>query len=154
MIGVDRQIRNTRPDQGGGHAPPRQPNTLINGIPPVEIEIFLRPHHTNRGDRRAIHQIALIGLVPAEDWLCGAVLTPIFVVRTDMMPPGLDRAGKAFERPHARFRLGLAGDAEGRLPTLVHGHAFGDQLVPAQQTVDQLTHLTVALEALRRVAHL
>ena len=60
------------------------------------------------------------------------------MISADVVPPGLESAGNAFEHPEVRFRLRLACQPECRSPGLIHRHAFGDELVPAKQAVNEL----------------
>jgi hypothetical protein len=46
-----------------------------------------------------------------------------------------------------RLRLGLGAEAGRGLTRLIHRHAFRDEFVPAEQTVDELAHLTIVLKA-------
>src|SRR6185437_13015381 len=60
--------------------------------------------------------------------------------------PELQTSREPFEHPHPGFGFGFAGDAKPGFMSLVHGHAFGDELVPAQHAVDELSDLAVVLE--------
>src|SRR5438445_4026627 len=71
------------------------------------------------------------------------------MVGADVMPPRLQAAGEALDHPHPRFRFWFAGDAERRFAGLIHGHAFRDELVPAEQTVDEFARLAIILKAAR-----
>src|SRR5882757_1506840 len=71
----------------------------------------------------------------------------VLLIRAEVMPPRLDAAGETVEHPEAHFRPGFAGEAEVRLAGLIYGHAFGDELVPTQEAVDEFAGEAVVLEA-------
>ena len=131
------------------HPAERQFHEFLGIVAAVVVGVLLRPDQADAGDRLAVDKVLLIGFVPAVDRFDGAVLAAIFAVGADVVPPRLDRARKPFEHPQPGLGLGLARLAEGRLARLVHGHALGDQLVPAEQAVDELAGLAVLLEAAR-----
>src|SRR5262249_42065488 len=61
--------------------------------------------------------------------------------------PGRDAAGEGVAPAEAGLRLGLARPAERRPARLVHRHALGGELVPAEHPVDPLAGVAVLLEA-------
>ena len=69
-----------------------------------------------------------------------------------MMPPRLQSARDAVEHPHPGLRFGLAGEAERGVARLIHRHAFRDELVPAEQAVNEFAGLAIALKAARLAA--
>ena len=63
------QIRNARADERLGPASPRQLNQLVRMVSAVEVRILLRPDQADGGNRFAIDEIFLVGLMPAVDGL-------------------------------------------------------------------------------------
>src|SRR5688572_15742476 len=65
-----------------------------------------------------------------------------------MMPPWLYSSCDAIDHPHACFGWHFAGHPEVcSSSTLVHGHAFGNQFIPAEHAVDHAADLGVVLKA-------
>src|SRR5947209_18908792 len=63
-----------------------------------------------------------------------------------MMPPRLNASGKSLDHPHPRLSRRLGAESEIRAPSLVHCHAFRNQLVPAEQLMDEITGLGIVLK--------
>src|SRR5258708_5029587 len=63
------------------------------------------------------------------------------------MPPRLDAAREPFDHPHAGFCRRLAGNTKGAASGLVHRHAFGSELAPTENAVDQFPGVGVFFEA-------
>ncbi len=85
--------------------------------------------------------------MPAEKGLGGTVLATVFMIRADVVPPGLNGSGEPFNYPHARLGFWPAGHSKSWVGTLIHSHRLRDEFVPAQQAVDKLAHVAVALKA-------
>src|SRR5579875_394800 len=109
LIDMDQKIRDASPKQGVGQAALGQSHAFLDNVAAIEIDVFLAPDDSDRRDRPTVHEIFLIHRVPLPKWLGGAILTPILVVGTDVVPPGLEAAGHAFNHPEPRLRLRLAG---------------------------------------------
>src|SRR5436309_1898431 len=77
------------------------------------------------------------------------ILTPVLVVRVDVVPPRLNSAGHSFPRPESNFRLRSRRKAERRAGGLIERETLRHQLVPAEHAVDELAGLTVRLKARR-----
>ena len=112
-----------------------------------EIVVTLRVDNADRRDGHALVQKLLVGGVPLTHRDGRLVHAPVFVVRIHVMPPGLNAAGKRFDRPEAQFRLGPGRQAEAHACRVVEGHALGCELVPSEESVNQLAGLAVRLEA-------
>ena len=154
VVHVHRQIRNAGANQRLREAAPGLLDQFLGIVPAVEIGVLLRPDDPHAGDGPAVDEVLLVGLVPAQDRLGRAVHPPVLVIGADVMPPRLNAAGEARQHPHPRLRLGLAGQPERGPAHLVHRHALGDQLVPAQQAVDELAGQGIVLETLGVAARL
>ncbi len=147
MVGVYRQVRQARADQGLGHAAIGRVHQFGRFVAPIVIRIALRPHHPDAGDRLAVDQVLLVLLVPAKDGLRGAVSTTVLVPRADVVPPGLYASGDSRDHPHTRLVRRLGRQPECGTPRLVQRHALRHELVPTEQAVYELAGVAVLLEA-------
>src|ERR1039458_1956277 len=141
------QVWDARPDERLGDTPPRQVHQQVRVVTPIEIRVLLRPHHADAGNRLAVDEKFFMLLVPAIDRFGSLIHAAVFVVGADVMPPGLQAAGDAVEHPHPRLGRRFAGQPERGPSRLIQGHALGDQLVPAEQAVDEFARLAVVLKA-------
>ena len=105
----------------------------------VEVGVALRPGDGDVGDGAAVEEVLFVGLMPLHDGFGGFVHAAIFVIGGDVVPPGLDAAGETGEHPHLGFGGGFGGEAELGAAELVHGHAFGDEFVPAEEAVHEFS---------------
>ncbi len=151
LIDVDRQERNPGADQGIHHTAVGQVHEQARIVAAIEIGMPLRPDYADTGNGSAVDQAVLVLHVPAVERLDGAELASVLLVGPDMVPPGLNAAGKAVEHPEACLRLRLARAAESRPAGLVHRHALGSELLPAQHSVDLLAGVAVLLKTERVV---
>src|SRR5262245_46302058 len=115
-------------------------------VAPVEVGILLGPDDPDVSDRFAIDEVLLIGFEPLVQGFDGVELPAILLSRSHMMPPWLEATGDSIQHPKACLRFGLAGFAKGGAAGLIHRHAFGDEVLPTQEAVDQLAALAVLLE--------
>ena len=147
MIDVHGEIRDSRADQGVRHPAVGQVHEHARVVAAVEVGVPLRPDDPDGRHGPTIDQVLLVLRVPAVQRLDGAELATVFLAGPDVVPPGLDAAGETLEDPQASLRLRLARAAEGRPARLVHRHALGGELLPAQQSVHLLAGVAVLLEA-------
>src|ERR1700677_1700429 len=90
------------------------------------LEIALRVHNAHRSHRLAVDKILLAVSVPAEKWFDHLELAPVFLVASNMMPPGLDISCDSIRHPHPHF-----GNRPGGFSRPIGRHAFRCKLVPA-----------------------
>src|ERR1019366_1166917 len=69
----------------------------------VIIGIALRPDHAKGGYWLTVDEVLLVLLMPAKNGRGGAVGAAVLMPGADVVPPGLDAAGDAFDHPHARL---------------------------------------------------
>src|SRR5512134_2900670 len=106
---MNRQIRNSRPNQGLHEPSIRQIHQNLSLVASIEIGVALRPGNGYSRDWPAIDQVSLVRLMPAKQGLRGSVHAAVLMVSAHMVPPGLNAAGKTLNHPEASFRCGLAG---------------------------------------------
>ena len=147
MIDVDGQVRDAGADQGVRHPAVGQVHEHARVVAAVEVGVPLRPDDPDARHGPTVDQVFLVLRVPAVQRLDGAELATVLLAGPDVVPPGLDAAGEPLEDPQASLRLRLARAAEGRPARLVHRHALGGELLPAQQSVHLLAGVAVLLEA-------
>ena len=154
VVGMDGQVRDARPVEGLHDAAIGAQRALGGAALAVEVVVRLRPDDADIRLRLAAHEDVLVRLVPAEDRLRRRVLTTVLVHRADVVPPGLDAAGKAGGRPQPHLRRRHAGEAERGRAELVLRRALRNELVPAADLVQALAGLGVVGEAVEGVAAL
>src|ERR1039458_1343181 len=144
---MDRKVGNAGADERVGPAAPGQFDQFVGIVASIEVGVRLRPDQPGRGDGPAVDQVLLVLRVPAKDRFGGAEHALVFLIRADVVPPRLNAASETFQHPEPRFRFRFAGQPELGPARLIHGHAFGNEFVPAEQAVDQLARLAVVLES-------
>ena len=151
VVGVHRLVGDARREQRARQALPGMVYFQAGLVSPIKVGVALAPHHPQRGHRLPVEEVFFVLGVPLPQAFGRAILAAVLVRRANMMPPRLDATSQPRHHPQARLRLRLARQPERRAAAvLVHGHAFGDQLIPTQQVVQQMTGLAVGLKAARR----
>ena len=138
VIEMHRNIGDARPDQCLREAARGLFDVFIGAVAAEVIGVLLRPSDRHAGDRPAVDEVLLVLAVEVHDGLGGLVDAAVFIVRADVVPPGLNSAGEAREHPAANLVLWLGGKAKLRGAVLIHRHAFGNDLVPSQHAVNEL----------------
>ena len=104
--------------------------------------------------RGAVDQHVLIGFVPAEDRLGSLILAPVFMRRSDMVPPWLNPAREACGRPETYLGPRHRGQPEDGRTELILRRRFRNKLVPTCEFVKPLAGFGVLLETIDSVAAL